>query len=169
MDTTKVQLGESMCFIGVMYGNVSEASLTGTEMIQTAVSSKLTPVYVTTHKSWEPGAYCTACRYLNRLKNVFLDASDFPNLFQAGSSSYLRVFFIVGLCLPRKGRALVNLVSFREFEKLFCCCCCCCCVTSLRKDFPCRVEWFNLEGRQLNSSILISVSIEKWPIFIVGF
>lgn len=38
MDTTRVQLGEPMSFIGVMYGTVSEGSLTGTEMTQTAVS-----------------------------------------------------------------------------------------------------------------------------------
>lgn len=62
MDTTKVQLGEPMSFIRVTYGNVDEGLLRGTKITQTAALSKLTPAHVTTHKSWEPGAYCTACR-----------------------------------------------------------------------------------------------------------
>lgn len=58
MDTNKIQLGKPMGF-------------TVAEMTQTVIPPKLTPTWVTAHKSWESGAHCTACRWLNRWKSVF--------------------------------------------------------------------------------------------------
>jgi hypothetical protein len=59
-DATKVQLGEPVIFIGVTY-----RSRNG----ETAGSPQPTPAWVTAHKSWEPGAYCIACK-LDRLESV---------------------------------------------------------------------------------------------------
>lgn len=43
IDTTKIHLGEHMGFFGVIYRNMGEGILMGTEIIQTTVSPKLTP------------------------------------------------------------------------------------------------------------------------------
>lgn len=37
---------------------------------KTAASLKPTPAWVTAQKCWEPGAYCTGCRQLNRMESV---------------------------------------------------------------------------------------------------
>ena len=51
MDTSKVQLGEPVSFIGVSHRITDEGLLTGAEMTQRQLSPQLTPAWVTTHKS----------------------------------------------------------------------------------------------------------------------
>ena len=53
---TEVQLGEPGSLIGVTNGDMVEGLLTG----EPAASPKPTPTWVTAHKSWGPGAHCTA-------------------------------------------------------------------------------------------------------------
>lgn len=49
-----------------------------------AASPKSTPAWVTAHKSWEPGAHCTTCKQLNKLKSTQLSR------LEIGLSSRLR-------------------------------------------------------------------------------
>lgn len=52
-DTTKVQLGEPMGFIGVTYRIIDERLLAGAEVIQRQLHSKPTPAWVTDYRSCE--------------------------------------------------------------------------------------------------------------------
>jgi hypothetical protein len=63
-----------------------EDLIRGTETIQTAVSPKATPAWVTTHKTQKPGAQGRACWQLNTLK-------DFPSSWLSQPS---RSLFLLG-------------------------------------------------------------------------
>lgn len=95
------------------------------EMTQTVISPKPTPTWVTAHKSWEPGAHCTACRQLNRLRSVF---SNWLSWSKSLQSRWSGLSLLCSLALsecdslqpfPQGGRGLVNLISFGDFLKLF--------------------------------------------------
>lgn len=51
-----------MSFIGVAYRSRNDPEI--------AASPKPTSAWVAFHKTWKPGAHCTSCRLVNRLKNV---------------------------------------------------------------------------------------------------
>lgn len=96
--------------------------------------------WLTTLKSWKPGAYCTAHRQLNKL-SCPVQVSQFPQVSSSRSAGF---YCLTGLCtlaallllslsqlgLPESesqrcllfvsgGRSgLMNLVSFRDFLKL---------------------------------------------------
>lgn len=71
-DTSKVQLGELIIFIGIKeiwvmgYLNKSRNDL---KKCQTH-HQKSTPVWVAAHKSWNPRAYCMTGKQLDRLESV---------------------------------------------------------------------------------------------------
>lgn len=50
---------------------------------KTAVSPKPTPTWLTTQKSWEPGAHCIGCRQLNIVEHVFSSQSGWSEPPQA--------------------------------------------------------------------------------------
>lgn len=120
-------------------------------------------------QNWEPGAHCTACRQLNRL-----ESGSNPYVGRLSASSRLLVWsqnswqlFPVSPCslvlLTLAGRQLINLVSFRNFLKLF---------TFLPKELPYRMEYFSLRGNcyirlhpllpNLQSFCLCVVISEPW-------
>ena len=83
-DTTKVQLGKPMSFIGVTYRTMGEGLLTRAEMTQRQVYLHSPPsAWVRAHKSWDPGNTAhladgsTGCRVSFPSEAVAL------NLFQA--------------------------------------------------------------------------------------
>jgi hypothetical protein len=67
-NTTKVQLGEPMSFIGVASRNMGERLLTGAEMTQRQLHHSVTHSRVHDKpQKLGSAAYCTACRQLKRL------------------------------------------------------------------------------------------------------
>ena len=52
-DSTKVQLGESIDFIGVTYRSVGEGVLVRAQETQLGASPRPALAWVTAHKSWE--------------------------------------------------------------------------------------------------------------------
>ena len=82
MDTTKVQPGEPMSFIGVTYGNRVRGYLQEQKWLKGSSITKAHPGWVTAHKSWD-GAPCTTCNQLNRLDSVLSRCLSWSNFFQA--------------------------------------------------------------------------------------
>ena len=66
-DTTKVQLGEPMSFIGVTYRSVGEGLLTEADDYIT----KTHPSMGDSSQNWDPGVHCTTCRQLNKLNSKY--------------------------------------------------------------------------------------------------
>ena len=119
-----------MSFTGVICRSTGEIS-------QEIALPKPIPVGVGAHKTWKPRAHCTVCSQINSLDNVLsmqcicskplsdslagfcffqaaglvLESSLQPSSSESDSQH-------VGF-LPLVGRSLVNLVSFRDFLKLF--------------------------------------------------
>lgn len=118
---TKVQLCEPMDFmVSGTFRNSHDS---------TRASPKPTPAWA--HKSWEPGAHCTACRQPNRLETGLFRYLSWSKFLLRGSSclrifcvAFLLFFLAAGLCFlirnrgREAGRELLDLVNFREFWKL---------------------------------------------------
>jgi hypothetical protein len=68
--TTKVLLGELISFIGVAYRNMGEGLLTGTEMTQKQLHRQSLPSVGDSSQKLRTWRNCTACRWINGLKNV---------------------------------------------------------------------------------------------------
>lgn len=81
MDTTTVQFGEPVGFIGITYRTIGERLLTGTEMTQRQLPHQSPPQHRNSSQICEPGAHGTVCKQLGEC--LFLGASVGPNLFQA--------------------------------------------------------------------------------------
>lgn len=151
MDTTKVQLRETMSFMGVTYRNMRGLSYWSRNDSKTSASQRSISAWVTVHIAGnlvyptEPAGSSGGC------KVSFPDGSVGLNLFGQlsrflllpGSWSGPRVFvaqllsFWGGspLSLPTlAGRSLVDLVGFRDFLMLL--------STFLFKELPCRMECF---------------------------
>ena len=111
------------------------------------MSPKPTPGWVLAHKSWKTRAYYTTYPQLHRLESVISWCCSWSKPLQHCSASFcffqetdlvsesslslglvwessLKLFFLLWQ------RALVNLVSFRDFLKL--------------KELPWRMEWYIL-------------------------
>lgn len=68
-DTTKVQLGEMVNYLGVIFRNIDEVLHIGADMTQgPAVSPKATQVWETQY--WEPGTHCAWYRQLKRPETI---------------------------------------------------------------------------------------------------
>jgi hypothetical protein len=87
--------------------------------------------------SWEPGALPTACRQLSRLENILPRCLSWSKSLEGCSSCSESSYSLLTLA----GRSLGNLLSFREFLRLFLLL-----FTSLLKELPSRIECFNLRG-----------------------
>ena len=84
MITTKVQLGESVDFIGVTYKSLDEGLLTEAEIPLSAASPKLTLAWMKAHKSEKFGTHCTVYGQLNKLESFLSGANSVGvSLFQA--------------------------------------------------------------------------------------
>ena len=70
-DTPRIQLRETISFIGITYRSLGEGLLTGTEMTQRQLHHQAYSSMRDFSKSWEPGAHCTAWSQLSRLESVF--------------------------------------------------------------------------------------------------
>lgn len=95
MDTTKIQLGESVCFIGVTYIKKSEGLLTGTDMSQRQLDNESLP---------------QQCRELTKAGNLEYTAqaaqqvSEHPFRQLSWSEPFLGIW--VGFCLPGRSGGL---------------------------------------------------------------
>lgn len=69
-DSTIVQHGEPMSFIGATCKSMGQGLLTGVEMTRRQLHYQGHPSMGDKYQNWEPGALCTAYRQLNRLERV---------------------------------------------------------------------------------------------------
>lgn len=108
-DITKVQLCK-LNFIVVAYRNMGDSLLIGTEMTQHRPSHGR-------HESWKPGAHCTVCRQLNRLRGIFFSLVWASSRKFGWTGSFSQQSLV--LIHTWGGRSLANVVSFPDFLKLF--------------------------------------------------
>ena len=124
---------------------MGEGLLTGAGMTQRQLHHQSPPACgLHSSQSWEPKALPTACRQLSRLENILLRCLSWSKSLEGCSScseSSLKTYSLLTL----SGRSLGNLLSFREFLRLFFLL-----FTSLLKELPCKMECFNLRGNLHN-------------------
>ena len=90
-DITKVKLGEPRRFLlGLLIGIWVRASLQEQKWLTDSCISKAHSGRGDSSQSWEPGAHCTACRQLNKLKSV---PSKWLNWSKSLSSSSADIYF----------------------------------------------------------------------------
>lgn len=117
-DTTKAQLGEPMCFLGVTCRNM-DGCLHEHECLKDSCITQARPSMGDGSLPWEPGADCTAYRQLHRLGSALSRCLGWSKALSGSWAGPESSLLLVLLFLA--GWSLVNLVSFRDFLKLLFC------------------------------------------------
>ena len=126
--TRKFYLADQWVLLGLLRGNQVWGYLQEQKWLKHCIT-KAHPSTVTTHTSYEPESHCTVGRQINRLKHVLPCFFWASWLVQASGfvwESCLQLGFYVRdpcqslqLIYYLRGRRLVNLLSFRDFLKLY--------------------------------------------------
>lgn len=127
---------------------MGEGLLTATENDSNSCITKAHPGMSGSSQSWEPGAHCAACPQLSRLESfqapqlVYTSSCSVSSRQLSGLRSSWQLGFaplretLQLLLFTLAGRGLANLMSFRDFLKLFEL------FTLLPKELPCRLGRF---------------------------